>query len=145
MALKIRPSKKEDEEKIMQLAEANAENLHLEIKKDRFQRAIGTPEVLVAEIDGQFAGFLYIYFKGAGERAIAEGGDEMHVSAVAVAPEHRRKKVATNLVRFILDKTSKPISTHIDLKNIGAFRTFVGMGFKVSNQDDERVTMFFAK
>lgn len=140
--INIRKSQAADRPIIEQLALDAADAIHLNKKIERMMKAIGTVEILVAEVDGAFGGFMYAYFKAPGDMPQA-GNDELHISAIVVHPEHRRQGVASSLIQSLIGKTSKPITTHIGIDNTKAIALFTSLGFKIVDTDAEKVTMKF--
>ena len=142
--LKIRKSSDQDKDNIMSLAESVEDQIHLAKKRKRFEAAIGTPEMLVAEADGEFAGFMYVYFKAPGDFAYS-GSDELHISALAVAPKFHAHGidagVAKGLVSFILGKTDKPITTDVMNEDTDRISIFTDAGFTIMKHEPEKVYM----
>lgn len=142
--LKIRKSSADDKDMILALAESIDDKIHLDKKRDRLEKAIGSVELLCAEIDDEFAGFMYAYFKGPGDFT-QSGSDELHISAIGVVPGQRRKGVASGLIKYILDKTDKPITADIDHGNFKAISLFTSIGFKIVSKNDEQVKMGYGQ
>lgn len=142
--LKIRTSNEGDREQILSLAEAMQDDINLEKKRERLTKAIGSPEMLVAEADGEFAGFMYVYFKAPGDFAYS-GADELHISALAVAPKFHEhgidEGVAKGLVTFILGKTDKPITTDVANEDTARISIFTDAGFTITSQGPDQVYM----
>src|SRR5262249_7011739 len=77
-------------------------------------------EVTVAEVDGRVAGFLVI-------RQTAP--DEVEVLNLAVAPEHRRKGVARDLLQTLLERTPGDVFLEVRESNLGARLFYQSLGF----------------
>ena len=71
---------------------------------------------LIAEIDGHVAGYIGIW----------QILDEGHITNVAVAPEHRRKHVASAMMEVMIDVTGKA-----DINCSAAIKFYEKYGFKI--------------
>lgn len=146
MNISVRISTKADKKKILELAQSLASQIHLQKKHQRLEAAIGTPEMLVAEADGEFAGFMYIYFKMAGQYE-STGADELHISVLAVAPKFREHGfdhgIGQALIAMLIGTTDKPITTDVDSADFNTMSIFTSKGFKITTHGPEKVTMAY--
>jgi len=138
--IKVRKSSKADSKIIKELAEANDDKIHLVKKKERMFRAVGSVEILVADVDGKFGGFMYSFLTEEGT-TLQAGTEEVHVSAIIIHPDFRRLGIASKLVNSLLYKTDKSITAHIDNDNYKAISLFTSLGFSIVDKDAEQVKM----
>lgn len=79
---------------------------------------------IVAEVDGQLAGYAGVW------KVVDEG----HITNVAVAPEHRRKHLASIILATMFDVTAeegiKKYTLEVRAGNIGAIKLYEGLGFR---------------
>lgn len=144
MDISVRISKKTDRTAVMELAGKLSDQIHLAKKQQRLERAIGTPELLVAEADGTLAGFIYVYFKMAG-RYETSGSDELHVSALAIDPRFREHGfdhgVGQALIGAIIGSTDKPITADVVSTDFNTMSIFTSKGFRIVTPGADKVTM----
>lgn len=80
---------------------------------------------LIAEIDGHVAGYIGIW----------QILDEGHITNVAVAPEHRRKHVASAMMEVMIDVTGKTdincYTLEVRESNSAAIKFYEKYGFKI--------------
>ncbi len=144
MDIKVRISAKTDRPDIMDLAEAQADTIHLSKKRQRLEKAIGSPELVVAEADGAFAGFMYVYFKMAGQYE-APGADELHISALCIDPKYKEHGfdhgIGAALIGSVIGTTDKPITADIPSGDFNTISIFTEKGFDVVTHTPQKVTM----
>lgn len=60
-------------------------------------------------------------------------GDELHINTLAVARMHRRKRIATRLLRFVLETTGVERATlEVRRSNTAALNLYEGLGFRTT-------------
>lgn len=144
MEISVRISKKEDRGDILALAWAQSSIIHLGKKRQRLEKAIGTPELLVAEADGSFAGFMYVYFKMAGAYE-TPGGDELHISALCIDTKYTEhgfdNGIASALIEKVIGTTEKPITADVPNGAFNLISIYTNKGFDIIGHTPEKVTL----
>ena len=92
-------------------------------------------------INGEINGSCY--FKSA-DTDMA-GSDELHVSAIVIEPNHRRLGVASGLVKYVMEKTDKPVTVDINNTNYKAISLFTSLGFHIVDKHEDMVKMVYKK
>ncbi|MBS1492900.1 MAG: GNAT family N-acetyltransferase [Bacteroidetes bacterium] len=109
-------SKIHDEARLDELSGTVDLNAFIPLEKAAFAEGLFGGEILVAEIEGEVAGFI--------------GFNKKTIDWLYVSPAHYRKGIGRILIEYVLEKAEGDLRIAVLKNNIAALELYKKMGFK---------------